>query len=85
MCKELIISRTHVNVRGLIPVLADAVCNSTNQCKQAFKNEFIYGKEENHSHAPCVDLLIKAGAEVNDKVENGISPLINAASKERSW
>ena len=61
------------------PVLVDAVCNSTEQCKQAFEEAKMDYIPDNHSHATCVNLLIQAGADVNVKAEKGVTTLISAA------
>ena len=80
--EKLLAAGADVNVEGLPPAIVDAVCNLTARCKQAFEEAKMEYIPENHSHVTCVNLLIEAGADVNVKVGNGVTALINAAKND---
>ena len=70
-----------MNVEGLPPVLLDAVCNSTAQCKQAFEEAEMDYIPENHSHTICLNLLIEAGADVNVKTKKRSNSIDESSEK----
>ena len=56
--------------------LSAAVGRRHDGCRRKFITEDVFCVDEDHSHARCVDLLIKAGANVNDANINGDTALI---------
>ena len=82
--KKLLSAGADVNEKELGHVLVGALVNTTAQYKRDFKMARMEYIPENHSHVTCVNLLIEAGADVNAKVGNGVTALINAARSNRS-
>ena len=59
--------------------LSASVGRRHDTCQRKFVEEDISYVEEDHSHLRCVDLLIKAGANVNDTNVNGDTALMYAS------
>ena len=59
--------------------LSAALGRRHRKCKRKFSTEDVFRVDEDHSHVKCVDLLVKAGANVNDTNANGDTALIYAS------
>ena len=55
-CVEKLLSAgANVNMQGVRPVLVHAVCNSVDQCREAFERAKMDYKPENYSHMATVN------------------------------
>ena len=71
-----------MNKHVLRTSLLNAVINQSIEIENAFKLAELDFIPENHNHAACVELMIKAGADVNKKEESGLTALMKAASND---
>ena len=85
-CVELLIKAgADVNTRTKegLTALMSAVWNDHSQCQEKMTNVGLVYDCEGHSHEKCVDMLIKEGADVNSRHQNGSSAVL--ASVENNY